>query len=112
MITDKEKSYWDVITSFDVKKGDTIFLVSAIYSSGDSFGRSTGNIEYVGAYQTKEFAEKVRKYILHDYERYLGDKSCRQEYKIEVDDEVIYTSAWIDYFETLNSVEIDKLVVK
>ena len=41
------------------KYGDTVYIVVARYSTGSTFGRSSGNFEFVEAHTTEEGANKV-----------------------------------------------------
>jgi hypothetical protein len=46
-----EKDSWDFAVPFDVKVGDTVYVVAAIYSTGDSFGHDDRYYcEYIDAF--------------------------------------------------------------
>ena len=52
------KNYGDVECSFEVVPGETYFLLYYLYSTGDSFGTASGQIEFVGLYNDLKLAEK------------------------------------------------------
>ena len=47
----EERDGWDLIVPFDAKNGDTVWVVAAVYSTGDSFGRDDrACVEYIDAF--------------------------------------------------------------
>lgn len=92
---------------FDVQVGMIVFPVIVVYSSGNSFGRSTGEVAVAGVYDTPEKAKKIADAIQANSE--IGRNA---EYTIKVDDEEVYCGAWVGYFECLESVHVETEVVK
>ncbi len=85
---DRKKTTSWCIQEFEVDKklGKTCFLLVARYSSGDTFGRTSGHFDFLGLFATKKEAEEV---ILNT------DKS-----------------QWSDYFGGFQFFEITELQVK
>jgi hypothetical protein len=108
-IVDSDYSYRDVIADFDVKSGDIVFLVYALYSDGDSFGSSTGNIEYVAVYKSKEKAEACVKQINDSVDKSRNTYSM--EYTTESGSVLTVSCPWIGYFNRLESAEVRRLIV-
>lgn len=99
-----------------VKPGDTIYMVWVQWSSGDSFGQDDGaNHEVIGFYQTAELAEQARKAV---------DDECRTGYSFEQGGNRVlvplfdgsgtreqYTGSWKGYFESLDHVDVQAMIV-
>lgn len=101
---------------WEAKIGDVVFLVHVVYSSGDSFGHSTGNSEVIEVLRTVEEAEALAELIRENYEKYPDysfekDVSKNTNY-IPYKGRHISTSTWKGYFESLQSVEVVALIVK
>jgi len=78
---------------FDVKAGDTIFLVIAVWSDGDSFGHDSGaRSEIFGVYKT--FTEA------RERESELENGSAKDPYL-----------PWNGYFESLDYVTVETRMV-
>lgn len=64
---------WDfeeINVSFDVvKSGDEVYVVYVIYSSGDSFGHSTGNIAVAGVFSNSNDADECVSRVYSNYYR-------------------------------------------
>jgi len=86
---------------FDVDVGDTVYVIWAEYSSGDSFGHSDrGSTEILQVYKSLNKAK-----LAHD----MLEKSRKYECKIfsEVGEEVKCFIPWIGYFESLDKLHLD-----
>ena len=104
----KKDSYWDVIADWDVKLGEDVWLVYVQYGSGDSFGHSRGNVEYVGVWKTAEKAYKVAEQIRkNDNNKEDGLKYETESGKV-IDES--FTS-WNGYFEHIEDIIVTCLKV-
>ena len=84
---------------FNPENVSSVYLVTVIYDSGDTFGTSHGNVEVVGVFDSLEKANKIKKQIEHE-EKHPKETSKLNIYK-----------PWIGHFENFNSVEINVLNV-
>lgn len=98
-ITSKD-GYDTLGTDAELKKGDTIYLVWAQYSTGDTFGNDGGQYELLEVHTDKAVADARREM----YEN-LGDN--RSE---DVGQCVGYVP-WLGYFESLDFVQVDEFVL-
>jgi len=102
-----DKKYGEYIeVDFDVKRGDTVYLIGVIWSDGDSFGHDDcSRFELFAAYKDKDKALEAVK-ILEDTSTGSWDK------KIKLPDgyELTYIP-WNGYFESLDSVELFERVI-
>jgi len=94
----------------EAKVGDTLYLVYALVSHGDSFGNSTGNFEPVGIYGSEKKAIEVRDKIL-DMNKHGDRNDFGYARFVDPDGLPVSTSSWEGYFDSLEDVEIAKLVV-
>lgn len=86
----------------DPENGDTIIVVYAIYESGDSFGRSEGNLELIVATKSMEVANKWKKAV--EESEFTG------EIKIEHDGKTItLDTPWNGYFERFTYADVEIL---
>lgn len=87
-------------TKDDYNVGDTICLVIAVWSTGDSFGHDRDACsEVFGAFKTIEEAE--------EFEKKLRGK---EDIMVEDSDYPLYRP-WTGYFESLSYIEISSFVV-
>lgn len=96
----KEDGYDTLGTEHDFKVGDVCYLVWAQYSTGDTFGRDGGQYELLEVFPNREEAE-ARKKI------YEGLTDNRSE---DVGQAIGYVP-WLGYFESLDFVAVEGLVV-
>lgn len=85
-----DNSYWreSFETNFDVKPGDPIVLVVAVWSTGDSFHRADGEYaEVFGAFKTREEATAYAA-------------------KLRGNEDIDVYRPWLGYFESLDEVEV------
>jgi hypothetical protein len=114
----------EVPVDFGVEKGDTVYLLYAIYSTGDSFGRDDcANLENILIFKDHEKAEAAKKAIRNHYDRcnrwYDGDdkiEDFNQQFslmlKTETGLEYELHVPWTGYFESLDRVEVEPFVVE
>ena len=92
-------------TAFEVNAGDTLFVLSIIYSTGDSFGYSTGNGEALWVFKDFEVAKKATE----DF------RSQEDEYSVKFKDEsgkkLTMSNPASGYFESLTDVMLQSFAV-
>jgi len=89
----KERDYYSEPVSFEPQKGETYYMVYAIWSTGDSFGSySQSDCESFGLYQTRKEAEDRVKEL----------SAPREENK--------YRHPWDGYFESLDKIDIKEVI--
>jgi len=110
----------DIDSDEEVKSGDTVYLVVVRYSDGDTFGHSTGNYSFWGAYKNVERAKNLKELIKKDAEliknrhaskkemiriQNKSEKLCNQIMELATNP---YASKynWHGYFNDLEDVEI------
>ena len=107
------ESYFDCAlwSGESYEEGQRIYFVYVEYSTGDSFGSSSGNIEYVGAFTNKEKADKLVKLILENYGNHPDYDFSKENNKntFEYEGQKVYTYSWKGYFEHLESVYVTSL---
>ena len=119
--TDKDTwSSHSVSIDFPLDKSETYFLVHATYSSGNSFGNSSGNKSYVHVFKDKDLAYKCKFALEEGYKKYQS-KEIRDYREFEKFDihymtdsgikiPVCYYEAWCGYFETLDSIDVEEIM--
>lgn len=101
----KTKSgFYDVEVGFDILHGMDYYLLYGIYSTGDSFGRDEGRIEFVDLYEDREVAEENAKRLrAHNEEKeYTYSTKLLHESGKEYD----YHTPWKGFFEYLSYLEV------
>lgn len=83
--------YGSLPCSFPVKVGDTIYLVWAQYSTGDSFGSYGAQYELCAVFDNPSDAEKE---------------------KDRLENTSDYSVPWTGYFESLDSLNVESFVVQ
>jgi hypothetical protein len=78
--------YDTIETLEDYAIGDEVFIVWAVYTTGDSFGTDGGNYELISAHKTYEDAEKSAQ---------IADSENSP-----------FSRPWCGYFESLDSMNI------
>lgn len=107
----KKNEYTDLTIDFEVKETIPYYLLSVIYSTGDSFSHHTGHIEYIDLYSNIEYAEAAQKMIENAY----AAKDKEERYSVDILDNngnmrKISSSSWVGYFESLEEVRIDTVI--
>lgn len=88
-LVDKD-SYNTLVAPDGVQKGDTIYLVWALYGTGDSFGSYGGKYELLEVCSSREEAEDRRTHF---------------------ENVTDYSVPWNGYFEWLESLNIEELTL-
>lgn len=91
------------------KLDDDVFLVYAVYSTGDSYKiEHGGNLYPICITKNKDYAEKIRKIV----EESENENLRKIEIPTEDGGNVIIDTPWNDYFGYLNYVEIEQFKIK
>ena len=110
----KEKEYFNVeVTDNFLDK--EVYLLYLLYSHGDSFETGSGNIEYLDVFENYDKALEVKKIIDDDYEEkpnYTFESSDLFYTKENGNIVKIPTDIYKGYFEDLESVNIQKIIIK
>ena len=106
--------YGDIVTDIDVSKNPDVYLVYAIWSTGDSFGRDSGkNLTPVHLFDSRDKAEACLKAIEdHNKNRYeILNRSVAGDYSVHFigndGTPMIEYAGWIGYFEGLDYADIE-----
>lgn len=86
--------------------GDEVWVVYMIYSSGDSFGSSTGNGEVLWVFKTEEDAIRAKEAIKEQERNSSINFNTANGQLVKMSN-----PAW-GYFENVSSVNIEKFVIK
>lgn len=97
----KEDSYDILGSEHEFAVGDVCYLVWAQYSTGDTFGRDGGQYELLEVYPSYEVAKEREKV----YEN-LSDR------RSENVGQAIGYVPWLGYFESLDFVRVEELVIQ
>lgn len=81
--------------------GDTVHVVVAVYSTGDTFGRDGGQTQVLDAFTDVDKANALRSKAA----------SVSEEFNFTHDGKA-YPAPWVGYFEHLDSVEVWGVEVK
>lgn len=114
----KTDEYPDVASIHDVKPGERAFIVWAEWSSGDSFGHGDRNYtEVLGLFVRYEDAEVLQKALEEHARKYdrRGYEKDATSYYVKTPDGQIFQSCWapwLGYFESLDSIHIDRVEVR
>lgn len=93
---------------FPVEVGDTVYVVYAVYSTGDSFHRADGEyLEVLSFHKNSAIAYKNK-------ESADGPRKDRHEMTIEFDNgkKIKRYCPWDGYFESLNYVSVESCTVQ
>ena len=94
----------------EVQAGDVVWLVYAVWSDGDSFGRDDGaRIDFISVHRSELIARENADRLL-DVD---SDTEWGHRVPLELDDHTIldYTVPWLGYFESLDYVRCERFVV-
>lgn len=95
LVSNPNVLYLDSVEVKDADKvevGQTVYLVTVRYSTGDTFGNTNGAFHFEGVYVSKEKANEVSNQIMTD--KYKGH--C----------------PWKGYFEQLQNVDVESYVLE
>jgi len=102
-----DTSWSDLETSFDVLPNKDYYLLYAVYGTGDSFGRSSGKLEYIYLYEDENIAKQAAKLIDADYTKYCkekGDSFASVTIPVEDNKTLKLSCCWKGYFERLEEL--------
>lgn len=91
----------------EVEELTPLWIVVAIYATGNTFGRSNGNAEVVCVCYSAEDGEKVAQAVRQDYQDSPGKFG-----EIKVGDYSFYNGTWKGYFESLEDVIVERVRVE
>jgi hypothetical protein len=99
---DSCQDYWteEVEINFEPKVGQKVFMIVPRYTSGGTFGQTSGYYQIFGVYSTEKAAESMREFL------YLENSSSKEG--------LMGTGmyrAWMGYFESLENIELHYLTV-
>jgi len=95
-----------VPVDFEVNKGDTVFVVWAEWSTGDSFGHSNrGQTEVIHVFKDEKLADEAVRIL----ENYPGDNFDDWKVKFQSDSgqEMSYFRSWLGYFDSLDKIHVE-----
>jgi len=113
----KTDKYPDVASIHDIEKGLNAFVVWIVWSSGDSFGHAYGaHSEVIGLFKDMESALSLKESI----EKWRPNEKTKKweeqySYFFNTPDGQIFESGfapWAGYFESLDSVNVDTVVIQ
>lgn len=115
-IATKTDKYPDVVTPYDIPAGSNALVVWVEWSTGDSFGNGTRSCtDIIGMFKDLDSAASLRDQ-LEEHNRGNGKRNDNvPNYKFETPDGQVFGSAWapwFGYFECLESVNVDTVVVQ
>lgn len=86
---------------FDATPGETIWVLSMVYSSGDSFGSSSGNGEVLWVFKSRELAEHVASQV--------NDNSEQFQIAIKTDGgaDIVLSNPAAGYFENISAMYVE-----
>lgn len=102
-VTISPNNYGEAI-DFDAKVGDTVYVIFAVWSDGDSFSHRSGyRSDVVHVFKDKKVAELALEAIRDEQiEFYKSDSGI----SVHID------RPWIGYFESLDSIDLIKTVIR
>lgn len=86
---------------FEATPGDTIWVLTMIYSSGDSFGSSSGNGEVLWVFKSRELTEQAADQFEDDSEQY------QIAIKTEGGADVVLSNPAYGYFENISAMYVE-----
>lgn len=113
---EKTDEYPDVASIHDIAPGSHALVVWVEWSTGDSFGhgKRTGT-EILGLFKDAASAKSLKEQLEKDYMSYTNySRSKPHEYNYKTPDGQVFTSKfapWSGYFESLDSVNMDSVVI-
>lgn len=109
----------DVVANFSAARGELLYVVWAEWSHGNSFGNAhNGGSEVFGIFRSKDAARELKEHLENlDYEEFISfsyNGPWTKDFKTS-DDQVFQIPImppWVGYFENLEAVHIDSVVVR
>lgn len=90
---------------FEVNPGDTLWVLSMTYSSGDSFGRSDGNGEVLWVFKDRKLAETAGD-ALYDHQ-----DDWEIEFEVESGKKIKMSNPAAGYFENIGTLRVEPFVL-
>jgi hypothetical protein len=109
------REYGDVTADFEVQAGDTVYLVYAIYSTGDSFGHDTNaNIEFITVHKDRAIAEANERALNGKTTYLVKGGNYDWNVNLQTDTGIVfpYHVPWLGYFESLTGVYVESFTVQ
>ena len=103
---DNDFRYEAFTVDFDAERGDHVYVVTMIYSSGDSFGCAFGKHEVLWVFSDLDLAERLCEKVRR------GKDDETMSIKTESGKKVKMSNPVSGYFEGLMSVEIDIFIIQ
>lgn len=98
---------------FAVEVGDTVYVVYAIYSTGDTFHRADGEyLEVLSFHKNRETAYKNEASLNGRRDRGSAGNDFQMTIEFDNGKKVQRHCPWDGYFESLDSVSVDSFVVQ
>lgn len=92
-------------TCFDVKEGDTVYVLYMIYAEGNSFGGSSGNGEVLWVFKDLDVAKEAKK-ALEDQ-----GESFSVVFYNELGEKATMSNPGAGYFESVEDIQLESFVV-
>lgn len=94
----------------EVELGDVVYVLWMTYSSGDSFGSSTGNGEVLWVFKDVKLALRAKQL----YEKINADDNCMFSIEMETEDGEKFkmSNPAAGYFENMGSIEVSTFLVE
>lgn len=99
----------------EVKKGDKIYLLYAVWSTGDSFGHDVGySIDFISVHKNIDIANSNANVLENIEEDINSSWETKWNGKLMLDngDEYKYHIGWLGYFESLDYIRVKEFIVK
>ena len=108
------KGWSELESDIDFQKDKDYYLVWATYTTGDSFGRDSGNYEIIELFDSIDKAELMSKTIEDNYKVYEKESNTfNADYTVELTmnngNVVRLCCPWKGYFESLECVNITNM---
>lgn len=109
----EEGRYCDLEVPFEMVEDRPYYLVVATYSTGSTFGRKDGEVDFVWLFEDRERAESVARELELTEQPQDDDSKNRWSVELDVGLErpLTYAVPWWGYFERLESVDVHSLMV-
>lgn len=86
---------------FDATPGDTVWVLTMVFSSGDSFGSSNGNGEVLWVFKSRELAEQAADQVEDDSEQF------QIAIKTDGGADVVLSNPAAGYFENISAMYVE-----
>jgi hypothetical protein len=105
---DTARTYDSITPCFEHEIGQTVYLVWAEYSDGDSFGNDSGKVEIVDIFSNEELANACARAVR------VSEDGGNQDFSFarQNGQTIKQSCPWFDYFAHLDTVHVDSLVIQ